>query len=43
MSSALTGTGRLVRFILRRDRVQFPVWIVGLGGMIAWSAENSTP
>lgn len=38
MSSQLTGTGRLVRLILRRDRVQLPLWIVGLGGVIAWSA-----
>jgi ABC-2 type transport system permease protein len=38
MTSALTGTGRLLRFALRRDRVQLPLWIVGLGGMIAASA-----
>jgi len=38
MSSASTGTGHLVRLILRRDRVQLPLWIVGLGGMIASSA-----
>ncbi len=28
--SGFTGTGRLVRLALRRDRVQLPVWIVGL-------------
>jgi ABC-2 type transport system permease protein len=38
MSSALTGTGGLVRLILRRDRIQLPVWILGLGGVIAASA-----
>jgi ABC-2 type transport system permease protein len=38
MSTALTGTGGLVRLILRRDRIQLPLWIVGLGGMIASSA-----
>jgi ABC-2 type transport system permease protein len=38
MSSALTGTSRLLRFNLRRDRIQLPLWIVGLGGMIAASA-----
>jgi ABC-2 type transport system permease protein len=38
MSSALIGTGRLLRLTLRRDRVQLPLWIVGLGGMIAASA-----
>jgi len=38
MSSALTGTSRLLRLTLRRDRIQLPLWIVGLGGMIALSA-----
>ncbi|MFI7679231.1 ABC transporter permease [Actinophytocola sp. NPDC049390] len=28
--SALTGTGALVRFILRRDRVRIPVWLAAL-------------
>jgi polyether ionophore transport system permease protein len=32
------GTGRLIWFTLRRDRIQLPLWIVGLGGMIASSA-----
>jgi len=38
MSSELTGSGHLVRLILRRDRIQLPLWIVGVGGMIAVSA-----
>jgi ABC-2 type transport system permease protein len=38
MSSALTGTARLLRLTLRRDRVHLPLWISGLGGMIAASA-----
>ena len=38
MSTALAGTPHLVRLILRRDRIQLPLWIVGLGGVIAWSA-----
>jgi ABC-2 type transport system permease protein len=38
VSSALTGTGRLLRFALRRDRAQLPLWIVGVGGLIASSA-----
>jgi ABC-2 type transport system permease protein len=38
MSSALVGTGQLLRFALRRDRIQLPLWIVGVGGMIASSA-----
>jgi ABC-2 type transport system permease protein len=38
MSSALTGTKGLVRLILRRDAVQLPLWILGLGGVIAASA-----
>jgi ABC-2 type transport system permease protein len=27
---ALTGTGALLRFMLRRDRVRFPAWVLGL-------------
>ena len=38
MSTPLAGTPHLVRLILRRDRVQLPLWILGLGGVIAWSA-----
>lgn len=38
MSSALTSTGRLLRLALRRDRLQLPLWIAGLGGMIVASA-----
>jgi ABC-2 type transport system permease protein len=29
-STALTGTGTLVRFMLRRDRIRIPAWIAGL-------------
>ncbi|QBX56206.1 hypothetical protein EXE58_12490 [Nocardioides seonyuensis] len=43
MSSPLTGTGLLVRLILRRDRVRLPLWLVGLGGMIAASALAVPP
>src|SRR5688572_4484933 len=38
MSRPSTGTRHLIRLILRRDRIQLPLWIVGLGGMVAWSA-----
>ena len=38
MGSALTGTASLLRLALRRDRIQLPLWIVGLGGIIAASA-----
>ena len=30
LGSAFTGTGRLVRLALRRDRIQLPIWLVGL-------------
>jgi ABC-2 type transport system permease protein len=30
-TSALTGTGKLMRLILRRDRVLLPLWVVPLG------------
>ena len=28
--TAFTGTGRLVRLALRRDRIQLPLWLIGL-------------
>lgn len=28
--TALAGTGTLIRFILRRDRVRLPVWVLGI-------------
>jgi ABC-2 type transport system permease protein len=41
--STLAGTGRLVRLILRRDRVRLPLWLVGLGGVILASAASLPP
>ncbi|MGA8044885.1 MAG: hypothetical protein WCA30_01330 [Dermatophilaceae bacterium] len=38
-SRPLAGTGHLVRLILRRDRVRLPVWLVGLAGVTAASAN----
>lgn len=38
MTSALTGSHRLIRFTLRRDRLYLLSWIVGLGGVIVASA-----
>ena len=32
----LTGTGRLLRFMLRRDRVRFPVWVLAVSIMAAY-------
>lgn len=43
MSTAFTGTRHLFRLILRRDRVRLPVWLIGLGGMIALSALAVPP
>lgn len=46
MTGALTGTSRLVRFVLRRDRVRLPVWILAIaGGVLATapSLPNSFP
>ena len=31
MTTSLTGTGKLIRLILRRDRVLLPLWVVLLG------------
>jgi len=38
VSGPFTGTGHLLRLILRRDRVRLPLWVAGLGGTIAASA-----
>ncbi|GHD18001.1 ABC transporter permease [Nocardiopsis kunsanensis] len=35
--NALTGTGTLVRFMLRRDRLRLSVWVLALVGMVAAS------
>lgn len=35
--SAFTGTGTLIRFILRRDRVRLSVWLIALVGTVAAS------
>jgi len=37
---ALTGTGRLVRLALRRDRVVLPVWVVAIAGLM-WATAAS--
>ena len=36
--SGLTGTGALVRLVLRRDRIRLPIWIVALLGTVYASA-----
>ncbi len=35
-----TGTGRLVRLALRRDRIQLPLWIIGIT-LVTWSLVPS--
>lgn len=37
-SASFAGSRHLVRLVLRRDRVRLPLWLLGLGGMIASSA-----
>lgn len=37
---SLTGTGRLVRLALRRDRVVGPVWVVAIAGLM-WATAAS--
>lgn len=32
---ALTGTGALIRLILRRDRIKLPLWLLGITGAMA--------
>lgn len=43
MSQAFLGSRHLVRLILRRDRIWLPLWILGLGGLIALSALAVPP
>jgi len=43
VSTPFTGTRHLVRLILRRDRIRLPLWVVGLGGTIAFSALAVPP
>lgn len=33
---ALTGTWRLLRFMLRRDRIRLPAWVLGMTAMLAY-------
>ena len=40
MSAPITGTHHLVRLILRRDRIRLPVWILGITGLTAASAQS---
>lgn len=39
MSGPLTGTGRMVRLLLRRDRVRLPVWVLGTTAVTGASAQ----
>lgn len=39
----LTGTGRMVRLVLRRDRLRLPLWIVGIAGLVVASAAALPP
>jgi ABC-2 type transport system permease protein len=38
--TAMTGTVRLLRLALRRDRIILPVWLVSLGGLVAISVAS---
>ncbi|RIK13730.1 MAG: hypothetical protein DCC50_12095 [Acidobacteria bacterium] len=35
-SGSLTGTGTLVRFMLRRDRFRLPAWVAGMGLFVVY-------
>jgi ABC-2 type transport system permease protein len=39
----LTGLGRLVRFVVRHDRLRLMLWLVGLGGVVLTSAVALPP
>lgn len=38
--NTLTGTGAMIRLVLRRDRVRLPVWIASIVGFVLLSAVN---
>jgi ABC-2 type transport system permease protein len=38
-TESLTGTGTLVRFMLRRDRIKLPAWILGITAMLFYYAS----
>ncbi len=40
IGSSLTGTGRLMRLVLRRDRVRLPLWVLALVALMAMSAQS---
>ena len=37
-ASVVTGTGTLLRFMLRRDRIRLPAWTFGLAILVAYFA-----
>jgi ABC-2 type transport system permease protein len=43
VSSPYAGTATLARLVLRRDRLRLPLWLIGLGGVIAVSAAAVPP
>lgn len=40
MRGALTGTGAMLRLVLRRDRVRLPVWILAVAGLLISSVAS---
>jgi len=38
--SSLTGSGKLLGFMLRRDRIRFPAWVLGMTIMLAYFANT---
>lgn len=34
--TALAGTGTLIRFILRRDRIKLPAWLLGITALLLY-------
>lgn len=38
-SGSLTGCGKLLGFMMRRDRVRFPAWVLGMALMLAYFAN----
>lgn len=41
-AKGFTGTGTLLRLAARRDRIQLPVWLLGMAGVLSASAASVT-
>jgi len=41
-ANVLAGTGTLIRFLLRRDRIKLPAWLLGMTVLLSTSPRSGT-